>query len=245
VALVSGRLIARIGKPHGIRGEVTVQVHTDDPAGRFVPGTAYATEAPAGSGVPRVLTIARARKHREIWLLGFAEVPDRTGAEGLRGTRLLLPDPPAGAGPSPSVHNPPIGRLLTPAAQLQVDAAVNGGPSSVHNPPIGRLVTPDAQPQGHQTTREDEERAEGAERDAEEGYYEEELVGLRVDTPAGEEIGTVTALLLGTAQDLLEVRLTDGRVGLVPFVEAIVPVVDIAGQRVVVDAPPGLFDLAD
>ena len=242
---MSGRLIARIGKPHGIRGEVTVQVHTDDPAGRFVPGTAYATEAPAGSGVPRVLTIARARKHREIWLLGFAEVPDRTGAEGLRGTRLLLPDPPAGAGPSPSVHNPPIGRLLTPAAQLQVDAAVNGGPSSVHNPPIGRLVTPDAQPQGHETTREDEEPAEGAKRDEEEGYYEEELLGLRIDTPAGEAIGTVTALILGTAQDLLEVRLTDGRVGLVPFVEAIVPVVDIAGQRVVVDAPPGLFDLAD
>ncbi len=68
---------------------------------------------------------------------------------------------------------------------------------------------------------------------------------MRIDTPAGEAIGTVTALILGTAQDLLEVRLTDGRVGLVPFVEAIVPVVDIAGQRVVVDAPPGLFDLAD
>ena len=34
---MSDRVLARIGKPHGIRGEVTVQAHTDDPAARFVP----------------------------------------------------------------------------------------------------------------------------------------------------------------------------------------------------------------
>ena len=31
-------LVARIGKPHGLRGEVTVQTHTDDPERRYVPG---------------------------------------------------------------------------------------------------------------------------------------------------------------------------------------------------------------
>jgi 16S rRNA processing protein RimM len=39
------------------------------------------------------------------------------------------------------------------------------------------------------------------------------------------------------------VKLTDGRTGLVPFVKAIVVEVDLAGGRVVVDPPEGLFDL--
>jgi len=82
------RLVARIGKPHGLRGEVTVQVHTDDPEGRFVEGAVFDTEAAPGSGVPRQLTLASHRVHRGIWLLGFEGIPDRTGAESLRGTRL-------------------------------------------------------------------------------------------------------------------------------------------------------------
>ena len=83
-------VVARIGKAHGLRGEVTVQVHTDDPRGRFTPGAVFATEAARGSGVPRRLTLRSARLHRDTWLLAFEHVPDRTGAEGLRGTRLLL-----------------------------------------------------------------------------------------------------------------------------------------------------------
>ena len=41
--------VARIGKPHGIRGEVTVQVLTDAPEDRFVPGTEFVVE-PASVG---------------------------------------------------------------------------------------------------------------------------------------------------------------------------------------------------
>ena len=84
------RVIARIGKPHALRGEVTVQLHTDDPGSRLVPGVVLETRAEPGSGVPRTLTLATTRVHRGIWLLGFEEIPDRTGAESLRGTRLLL-----------------------------------------------------------------------------------------------------------------------------------------------------------
>lgn len=84
------RVIARIGKPHALRGEVTVQLHTDDPESRLVPGVVLGTRAEPGSGVPRTLTLATTRVHRGIWLLGFEEIPDRTGAESLRGTRLLL-----------------------------------------------------------------------------------------------------------------------------------------------------------
>ena len=65
-------------------------VHTDDPDGRFVPGTAFTTEAVPGSGVPRELVLRSARLHNGIWLLAFDGIPDRTGAEGLRGTRLFV-----------------------------------------------------------------------------------------------------------------------------------------------------------
>lgn len=83
-------VVARIGKPHGLRGEVTVQLHTDAPEGRFAVGAVLDTEARPGSGVPRQLTIRSTRVHNGIWLLAFEEIPDRTGAEGLRGTRLVL-----------------------------------------------------------------------------------------------------------------------------------------------------------
>lgn len=82
-------VLARIGKPHGLRGEVTVQLHTDEPERRFAIGTVLETEAAPGSGVPRQLTLRSTRVHRGIWLLGFEEIPDRTGAEGLRGTRIV------------------------------------------------------------------------------------------------------------------------------------------------------------
>ena len=49
--------VARIGKPHGIRGEVTVQVLTDAPGDRFVPGTEFVVE-PASAGP---LTVNSAR----------------------------------------------------------------------------------------------------------------------------------------------------------------------------------------
>ena len=78
--------VGRIGKPHGIRGEVTVEVLTDAPQDRFAAGAVFATE-PAGQGP---LTVATARWNKEILLLGFEEVLDRNQAEALRGTRLVF-----------------------------------------------------------------------------------------------------------------------------------------------------------
>lgn len=78
-------VVARIGKAHGLKGEVTVQVHTDAPQERFLVGARFTTE-PAEAGP---LTIRAARMHNAIQLLAFDGVPDRTAAEGLRGTRLL------------------------------------------------------------------------------------------------------------------------------------------------------------
>ena len=83
-------VIARIGKPHGLHGEVTVQLHTDEPERRLAVGSEIDTEAGSGSGVPRVLTVRSTRVHNGVWLVAFAEIPDRTGAESLRGTRLVV-----------------------------------------------------------------------------------------------------------------------------------------------------------
>ena len=78
--------VARIGKPHGIRGEVTVQVLTDAPEDRFVPGASFIVE-PASLGP---LTLRAARWNKEILLLAFDEVLDRNRAEELRGARLFV-----------------------------------------------------------------------------------------------------------------------------------------------------------
>ena len=44
-------MVGRIGKPHGIRGEVTVDVRTDEPDRRFAAGAVLRAEAPPGSAV--------------------------------------------------------------------------------------------------------------------------------------------------------------------------------------------------
>ncbi|ANS80670.1 16S rRNA processing protein RimM [Serinicoccus hydrothermalis] len=77
---------ARVGKPHGLRGEVTVQVHTDDPAGRFVVGESFGTDPAA----PGPLVLRSVRVHQGIYLLAFEGHADRTAAEALRGIRLLV-----------------------------------------------------------------------------------------------------------------------------------------------------------
>ncbi|MFB0833093.1 ribosome maturation factor RimM [Arthrobacter halodurans] len=164
--------VARIGKPHGIRGEVTVQVMTDSPGDRFTPGAVLEVE-PSGHGT---LTVESARWNKDILLLAFAEVLDRNAAETLRGAQLFV----------------------------ETDEAEDDG--------------------------------------EEDAWYEHELEGLEVRV-AGEAVGKVTGLRTLTAQDLLIVRTGEGDEVLVPFVEAIVPVVDVAGGFVELTPPPGLFEL--
>ena len=85
-------VVGRIGRPHGVRGQVTVEVRTDDPDLRFAPGTALLTE-PAARGP---LTVEAARWHSGTLLLTLAlpdgtVVADREGADALRNTQLLVP----------------------------------------------------------------------------------------------------------------------------------------------------------
>jgi len=168
------RVVARIGRAHGLRGEVTVEVRTDAPGLRFVDGARFTTDPPERGP----LTLRSAHEHSGALLLAFDGVDDRSAAEGLRGTMLL------------------------------VDAAASDEPDA---------------------------------------WYDDELVGLRAERADGSVLGEVVGLQTGGAQDLLEVRPSGAARGatvLVPFVTALVPVVDVPGGRVVLDPPGGLFDAA-
>ncbi|MBM0278713.1 ribosome maturation factor RimM [Micromonospora tarensis] len=199
-------VVGRIGKPHGVRGEVTVEVRTDEPEARFAPGTVLRTEpgatpptaAPRSTvlrtepgatpppttdepgvpfQVPAQLTIEEARFHQGRVLIAFEGILDRNTAEALRGTLLV------------------------------VDSA-------------------DVEPP------EDPEE-----------FHDHQLVGLAVVTPAGERLGEVARIDHAPSSDLLVLRRPEGRTALIPFVRAIVPEVDLAGGRVIVDPPAGLLDL--
>ncbi|MEV3993389.1 ribosome maturation factor RimM [Streptomyces sp. NPDC049837] len=78
-------VVARIGRAHGIKGEVTVEVRTDEPELRLAPGAVLATD-PASTGP---LTIETGRVHSGRLLLRFEGVRDRNAAEALRNTLLI------------------------------------------------------------------------------------------------------------------------------------------------------------
>ncbi len=166
-------VVGRIVRPHGVRGELVVDVRTDEPDRRYALGSVLQTD-PAAAGP---LTVEAVRPHQGRLLVTFVGVADREGADRLR------------------------------EVLLWVDSA---------------SVAPPTDP--------DE-------------FHDYQLVGLRAQTAAGEPIGEVERIEHAPASDLLVLRLTDGRTGRVPFVAAIVPEVDLAGGRIVVAPPDGLFDL--
>lgn len=90
--------VAVIGPAHALKGEVRLDIRTDDPEGRLAPGTSLPVQAPRGHAgptgsagpVPDHLTVARLRFDGARWFARFEEVPDRTAAEALRGARLMV-----------------------------------------------------------------------------------------------------------------------------------------------------------
>ncbi|MFI7584662.1 ribosome maturation factor RimM [Kocuria sp. M1N1S27] len=81
--------VARVGKPHGIRGEVTVQLFTDAPEERFAPGARLLLEPSAPLAPDGVVTVRRARWNKSVLVVALEQVHDRNGAETLRGARLF------------------------------------------------------------------------------------------------------------------------------------------------------------
>ena len=96
------------------------------------------------------------------------------------------------------------------------------------------------------TTRDDAEKLNGVElyiaRDKlpatdDDEYYHADLIGLSAETTAGEMIGRVSAIHNFGAGDVIEIAPPHGPTMLLPFSNAVVPTVDIAGGRVVIELP--------
>ena len=75
--------VGRIAKPHGIRGEVIVELLTDR-VERLAAGSVLHTDA-------GILAVATARPHQSRWIVAFVGVTDRNGSDALRGTILRAP----------------------------------------------------------------------------------------------------------------------------------------------------------
>ncbi len=171
--------LAVVGPAHALKGEVRLEIRTDDPEGRLAPGTTVPTE-PAHAGP---LTVSRLRFDGSRWFAAFEQARDRTAAEALRGVRLLVE------------------------------------------------TDDDQGDEGHDEGHEDSEEA----------WYRHELVGLRALSVSGEELGEVTDVEPGVAQDRLVVTTPEGDDVAVPFVEALVPAIDPEAGTVTLAPPGGLF----
>lgn len=78
-----------------------------------------------------------------------------------------------------------------------------------------------------------------------EEFYDRHLIGLAAVLPDDTYLGPVTDVLHLPGQDVLEVEIEDGVRRLVPFVADIVPTVDLAGGRLIIDPPAGLLEDSD
>jgi 16S rRNA processing protein RimM len=74
-------------------------------------------------------------------------------------------------------------------------------------------------------------------------FHDHQLVGLQVVDLAGAALGVVARIDHAPSSDLIVLDRTDGGTALIPFVGQMVPTVDVAAGRIVVDLPEGLLDL--
>ncbi|MBF6517323.1 ribosome maturation factor RimM [Nocardia cyriacigeorgica] len=82
-------VVGRVAKSHGVRGELVVEVRTDEPEARFAPGSTLRGRL-ARSKEVREFTVESAREHSGRLLVQVAGVEDRTAADALRGTLFLV-----------------------------------------------------------------------------------------------------------------------------------------------------------
>jgi 16S rRNA processing protein RimM len=83
-------IVGRIGRPHGIRGEVVIGVRTDEPELRFMVGSTVDVGPTPDDISSGQLTVASARWHSGQLLVAFAGITDRTAAGELTGRWLSV-----------------------------------------------------------------------------------------------------------------------------------------------------------
>lgn len=218
-------VVGRVTRPHGVRGEVSVEVRTDDPDLRFSVGRVMATD-PAAAGP---LTVESVRWHSGRLLIRFDGIADRTQAEELRGTWLTLDSAEAGPTGDPDEFHD---HELIGLAVVTTSGEPVGRVTDVRHFGQDLLViepAPARSPAGPEAGPDEAEPDEGGPAG----------VGPVPAGPAQAGRGPGGPALAGRARP-------GGGLGtelLVPFVAAIVPEVDVAAGRLVIDPPPGLLEL--
>jgi 16S rRNA processing protein RimM len=131
-------IVGRVRKAHGIRGEVVVELLTDEPDAIFASGRRVFAGNSAGDLARdrQELHIRSVRPFNEGLLIGFAEVPDRTAAELWRGRYLLAP---ASEVPSPDEDEVYLHDLIGMRVDLE-DGATVGTVEEVYELPLGLAV---------------------------------------------------------------------------------------------------------
>jgi 16S rRNA processing protein RimM len=86
-------VVGRIRRPHGIRGEVVMEVLTDEPDAVFASGRRLLVGDDSGDPLPdeSALEVLSGRPFQDAWLVRFARIADRTDAESWRGRTVLVP----------------------------------------------------------------------------------------------------------------------------------------------------------
>ncbi|WP_125963935.1 ribosome maturation factor RimM [Bifidobacterium dolichotidis] len=209
--------VARVGRAQGLKGEVTVQSFTDEPEYRYEPGSELYTKD--GS---QVFVVEASRSFKQRWILKFEGIDDRNAAEALNGTVLY-------------------GEADDLDAMIEEDVWYA-------KDLVGLEVRLDEQCEMAFEAAKAAETAETAETTGEAAA--ETTVETADSVDNSRIVGKVVDVLDGP-QWLLKVRLTrpvrddDGVViqnsALVPFVEQIVPVIDLDEQYLTIDPPGGLI----
>jgi 16S rRNA processing protein RimM len=84
-------VVGHVVRSHGVLGEVVVEVRTDEPALRFVPGSVLVTDPGRSTGpIPAKLTLERVRPHQGRLLVTFEGIYDRDISDNLRGVLLCV-----------------------------------------------------------------------------------------------------------------------------------------------------------
>jgi 16S rRNA processing protein RimM len=82
-------VVGRVAKSHGVRGEVIVEVRTDEPELRFATGTVLRGRRPK-SETTTEYTVTAAREHSGRLLVSLRGVDDRNTADALRGVLFVI-----------------------------------------------------------------------------------------------------------------------------------------------------------
>ena len=148
-------IVGQIGKPHGILGEVSVSVRTDEPEERFVAGSVFITEVPrdrrvsAGPAastpgveykVPSELRLESLRWHQGRVIARFQGVHDRDVAEALRGVLLQVDSESIAPPDDPDEFHD---HQLVGLAVVSVDGTALGTVARIEHAPASDLIVLD------------------------------------------------------------------------------------------------------